>query len=206
MKRFLAAAAALFVVIAASAPASAQAINVGVKGGYNFPMGTFSDAFDGALSGGLYAEYVYSPFLALQGGWLWHKHKASNDLQSLRDFLASAEEGEATLTDTRVTMNELNFNAKLSYPLNPVTPYVLGGLGLYYWKLHGKEIQDDFDRTRDNTYWDWGVNFGGGASFRVTEQWSLGGELVYTHVFDEFDDSFFNLLLTASYSFAVPSR
>ncbi len=203
MKRCLAVLTIGIALLAPSATVFAQAVNVGVKAGYASPNGTFGDLFDGAMSGGLYGEYVYSPFLSFQGSWLWHKHDATEELTNLRNFVASETLGIEALTDTRLTMNELDVNAKLSYPMNPVTPYLLAGLGLYYWKLDGKEIVGEFDRKRDETFWDWGINFGGGATFPVTEQWSVGAEVIYTHVFDELDDSFINWLLSASYGFSL---
>ena len=103
-------------------------------------------------------------------------------------------------------MNEFDVNAKLAYPMQPVTPYLLAGLGLYYWKIDGKEIVGEFDRKRDETFWDWGINFGGGASLPLTEEWTLGAEVIYTRVFDEFDDSFINWLLTASCRFTLGLR
>jgi len=181
----------------------APTLDAGIKLGYASLTGDKSDAFDGAVSGGIFVNYDISPIFAVQGSWLWHKHDATEDANKVTNFLASESIGLPALTDVRLTMNDFDVNGKFSYVMPPVTPYLLAGFGLHYWKVDGKTIIGDFDRKQDETFWDFGINFGGGVAYDVTEQVTIGGEIVYTYIFDEFGDGYFNFLATASYGFSL---
>ena len=204
MKRFLAVALALTMILGFSATVPAAGFDAGVKLGYATLAGDKGDAFDGAISGGLFGTYYVTPNIAVQGSWLYHKHDNSDDLQAGADFLFSLGFGRPTLSDIRLTVNEFDVNGIYFFPLEaPVRPYVLGGLGLYYSKVDYKVIQGIFDATTDDTFWDLGINLGGGLDYTITPQFKLGGEVIYSYVFDEFDGGFFNFLATASYAFST---
>ena len=205
MKKTLVIALTGILLIATAAVSSATTLDVGVKAGYATLTGDKNDAFDGALSGGLYVQYDYSPKFAIQGSWLWHKHDASEEANAVTNFLASEAIGLPALTDVRLTINEFDVNGKFTYTMPTVSPYLIAGFGLYYWKVDGKEIVGEFDRKSDETFWDFGINFGGGVSYDVNDKISVGGEIIYTYVFDEYSDGFFNFLLNASYGFSLGS-
>jgi opacity protein-like surface antigen len=204
MKKFLAVALTCTMLFGFSAAASAQGFDAGVKLGYNTLTGDNGDAFDGAFSGGLYGMYHFTPNIALQGSWLYHKHDNSDDLQAAGDFLFSLGLGTPTLSDIRLTVNEFDLNGYYFFPLEaPVRPYILGGVGLYYSKIDFKAIQGAFSADTDDSFWDFGLNIGGGLDFAVTERVKIGGEIIYTYVFDELDGGFFNFLATIGYGFTT---
>ena len=100
-------------------------------------------------------------------------------------------------------MNQFDLNAYYKFPMETVTPYLLAGVGLDYWKVDWKRIVGTFSDSTDETFWDFGVNVGGGLDFAVTDQIKIGGEVIYTYVFDEYDGGFFNFLATGSYGFST---
>lgn len=203
MKKFLVIAMACVTIFGFSAAAGAQGFEAGAKLGYATLGGDKGDALDGAFSGGLFLGYNYNPNISTQLSWLWHRHKTSDDASAIANLLASAEFGTPTLADIRLTMNQFDLNATYSFPMEMVTPYLLAGVGLDYWKLDGKAIQGQFAAKTDETFWDFGVNLGGGLNFAVTEQIKIGGEVIYSYVFDEFDDSMWNFLVTGAYGFST---
>lgn len=203
MKKVLAIALMGVALFGFSAGASAQGIDGGVKLGYASLSGDWGDAFDGGFSGGVFLQNTFNPNVSLQVSWLWHRHKANDDLNALTNALTSVELGTAALSDVRLTMNQFDLNAYYRFPMETVTPYLLAGVGLDYWKLDWKAIVGQFDASTDETFWDFGVNVGGGLDFAVTEQIKIGGEIIYTYVFDEYDDGFFNFLATGSYGFST---
>ena len=215
MKKYLLGTAISAVILACSVTASAQGLvavdhylpfEAGIKAGYTTLTGDFGDAFDDAFSGGLYLNYNYLPSLTFQGSWIYHKHDNNEDAQEALDKIASKKLGMPALTDVRLTMNEFDVNAIYTIPvgMEGIRPYLLAGVGLYYWKLDGKTIiHTDFDKTEEDTFWDFGFDVGGGIDFVVAENVRVGGEITYDHVFDDFDSGIVNFLLTASYGFAV---
>lgn len=201
MKKFLAVALTLAMVFGLSAAASAQVFDAGVKLGYQTLMGDKGDVTDGALAWGLYGAYSFTPNVSLVGSWTYSKHKTEEDAAALANAFTSVVFGTPTLADVRLTMNQFDLNAQYRFALEKATPYLLAGVGLDYWKIDWKAIQGVFDASTDESFWDFGINVGGGLDFAVTPQVKLGGEIIYSYIFDEFDDGLFNFLATASYSF-----
>ena len=201
MKKFLAVALTGIALFGFAAGAGAQGMEVGTKLGYASLSGDAGDAFDGAFAGGLYLNYNYNPNVAAQVSWMYHKHSQGDDLNALTDVLASVELGIPATADIRLVMNQFDINGIYKFPMETVTPYVLAGLGLNYWKLDGKVIVGQFDTKDDESFWDWELNVGGGLNFAVTEQVKIGAEFVYTYVFDEFDSGTYSALGTISYGF-----
>ena len=203
MKKFLALAVSCVALFGFAAGAGAQGFDAGVKLGYADLAGDAGDAFDGAFAGGIYLNYSYNPNIAAQLSWLYHKHDQSDELNALTDFLASEELGVPALADIRLVMNQFDLNGIYKFPMNQLTPYVLAGVGLNYWKLDGKVIVGGFDAKDDESFWDFELNVGGGLNFAVTPQVKVGGEFIYTYVFDEFDEGTYSILGTISYGFAM---
>jgi len=203
MKKFLAVALTCAMLFGFSTAVSAQGIDAGVKLGYQTLAGDAGDAFDGAFAWGLYGAYSINPNVSLVGSWTYSKHKTGDDASAIANLYASLELGTPTLADIRLTMNQFDINAQYRFPLEKVTPYLLAGVGLDYWKLDGKAIQGVFAASTDETFWDFGVNIGGGLDFAVTEQIKLGGEITYSYIFDEFDGGLFNFFGTISYGFST---
>jgi opacity protein-like surface antigen len=203
VKKFFVIAMACITIFGFSAAASAQGFEAGAKLGYQTLNGDKGDALDGAFAGGLFLNYVFSPNVTLQGEWMWSRHKTSDDASAIANLLTSVEFGAPTLADIRLTMNQFDINAYYRFPLERVTPFLLAGVGLDYWKLDGKAIQGQFAAKTDESFWDFGVNIGAGLDFTVTEQIKLGGEAIYSYIFDEFDDSLWNFFVTGSYGFST---
>ena len=87
--------------------------------------------------------------------------------------------------------------------MEKVTPYLLAGVGFDYWKIDGKAIQGAFAASTDESFWDFGVNVGGGLDFAVAENVKIGGEITYSYIFDEFDSGLFNFVGSVAYSFST---
>ncbi len=203
MKKVLALIVIGFTVLSFATAASAVEMDAGVKAGYTFLDGKAKDAFDDDLALGLYLNYNFTPTFTLQASWLWHKHSASDDLQALGDFVASTALNRNVLTDIRLTMNEFVLDGRINLSGGSVRPYLLAGLGLYYWTVDGKVITGQLAANDDESFWDFGLNAGVGIDFALSPQVGLGVEGTYTYVFDDFDEGYFNVLGTLSYFFTA---
>ena len=113
MNKTLVIALAGILLFATVAVSSATTLDVGVKGGYATLTGDKNDAFDGALSGGLYVQHDYSPTFAIQGSWLWHKHDATEEANAVS---STVDIGTATATDFFEPVTITN-NAPATFPL-----------------------------------------------------------------------------------------
>jgi opacity protein-like surface antigen len=182
--------------------ASASTLDLGAKAGYSNLTGDKNDAFESGPVGGFFLEYGVSPYIGLQGSWLLHKHDATGDARAFADFLASEAIGLPALTDATLTINQFDFNGKFSYPLKSAKPYILAGMGFNYWKVNGSTAVGEFQSREEQAFWDLSLNVGGGVSFKLWERITIGGELIYTYIFDDYSDGFFNLLATLSYGFS----
>jgi opacity protein-like surface antigen len=202
MKKFIVIAMACVALFGFTATANAQ-YEVGTKLGYADATGDWGDAFDGAFAGGLYLNYNVKPNVTIQGSWMWHRHKTNDDASAFLNAVSSLDLGLPSLADVRLTFNQFDINAYYKFPMDKVTPFVLAGVGLDYWKIDGKQIVGEFDTNTEETFWDFELNVGGGLDFKITEQVKLGGEIVYTYVFDEFDSGFWSYLATLSYGFGM---
>jgi len=203
MKKFLAVALTCTMLFGFSAVASAQGFDAGVKLGYQTLTGDWGDAMDGAFAGGLYGAYSLSPNVSLVGSWTYSKHKTGDDASALANLFTSLALDAPTLADVRLKMNQFDINAQYRFPLEKVTPYLLAGVGLDYWKLDWKAIQGIFDAKTSESFWDFGINVGGGLDFTVAENVKIGGEITYSYIFDEYDSGLFNFVATASYGFST---
>ena len=203
MKKILTVALACTMLFGFSAAASAQGVDVGAKVGYQTLTGDWGDAFDGALAYGLYGSYSFNPNVSIVGSWTYSKHKTGDSASALANIFTSLALGTPTLADVRMKMNQFDINGQYRFPMEKVTPYLLAGVGLDYWKVDWKAIQGAFDASADESFWDFGVNVGGGLDFAVAENVKIGGEITYSYIFDEFDGGLFNFLATAAYSFST---
>ena len=203
MKKFLTVALACTMLFGFSAAASAQGFDLGAKVGYQSLTGDWGDAFDGALAYGVYGSWGFNPNVSLVGSWTYSKHKTGDSASALANIFSSLALGTPTLADVRMKMNQFDVNAQYRFPMEKVTPYLLGGVGLDYWKIDGKAIQGAFSASTDESFWDFGVNVGGGLDFAVAENVKIGGEVTYSYIFDEFDGGLFNMVGTVSYGFAT---
>lgn len=186
--------------------ASANTLDLGVKAGYSNLAGDKNDAFKGGPAGGFFLNYEVSSYIGLQGSWLLHKHDATEDARAFQDFLASEAIGLPALTDATLTINQFDFNGRFSYPLKFVKPYVLAGVGFDYWKINGSTTVGEFQSKNEQAFWDMAINFGGGVSFKLSKRITIGGELIYTYIFDDYNDGFFNLMATLSYGFPTGGK
>ena len=201
MKKFLAVALTGAMLFGFSTAVSAQGSDVGAKVGYQTLTGDWGDAFDGDVAWGVYGAYSINPNVSLVGSWTYSKHKTGDNADALTNIFSTLALGTPTLSDVRLKMNQFDINAQYRFPLEKATPYLLAGVGFDYWKIDWKAIQGAFSANTDESFWDFGVNVGGGLDFAVAENVKIGGEITYSYIFDEFDSGLFNFVGTISYGF-----
>ena len=154
MKRLLMALAAA-AVPALSATASAQSakpISLGISAGAAIPMGDFADfyttGYNGTVSLGL--RSVGSP-IGLRIDGMYNRLSVKDDASIILNgaLIESASIASA------------NANLVYNLPGTGMTPYLIGGGGVYSTKLHA----DNFDTDSESKF---GVNGGLGAAFPLS--------------------------------------
>ncbi len=155
MKRIslaLAAAAAVAVFGSTSSAQSAKAISLGVSAGAAIPVGDFADFYTTGYNGTVSLGFrsVGSP-IGLRIDGMYNKLSLKDDatIPISGGFVESA------------SIISGNANLVYSLPGTGISPYLIGGAGVYALKLHG----DDFDSDSEN---DFGVNGGIGAAFPLS--------------------------------------
>src|SRR5687768_4360795 len=154
MKRLLMALAAA-AVPALSATASAQSakpVSLGISAGAAIPMGDFADfyttGYNGTVSLGL--RSAGSP-IGLRIDGMYNRLSVKDDASIILNgaLIESASIASA------------NANLVYNLPGTGMTPYLIGGGGVYATKLHG----DNFDTDSENKF---GINGGLGAAFPLS--------------------------------------
>ena len=152
----LAAVAAVAVFGSTSSAQSSKALSVGVSGGAAIPLGDFGDfgdfyttGYNGTVS--LMFKSVGSP-IGIRIDGMYNK-------MSLKDDAIITIPGQGSVESASIA--SANANLVYSLPGVGISPYLIGGGGIYSLKVHG----DNFDTDADNKA---GVNGGIGVSFPLS--------------------------------------
>lgn len=143
MKKALFAGALVAALGLAPSAAEAQLLSFGVAGGPTIPMGATADVVNTGFNAGIFAD-VNIPLLPVGGraDLLFHQMTA---------------EGH-TLQVVGGTVN-----AKLRMPLLLISPYLIGGIGMY-----GTKYEDDHDHHADEEHgWETNVGLNGGVGVQL---------------------------------------
>jgi hypothetical protein len=155
MKRLsLAIAAAALALLGSTASAqSAKSISIGISGGAAIPMGDFEDLYTTGYNGtaSLMFRSVGSP-IGLRIDGMYNRLSVRDDATITIPGLGFIESASITAA---------NANLVYSLPGTGISPYLIGGGGIYSFKVHG----DDFDTDAEN---DFGINGGIGAAFPLS--------------------------------------
>jgi opacity protein-like surface antigen len=155
MKRLLMALAAAAVpALAATASAqSAKPVSLGISAGAAIPMGDFADfyttGYNGTVSLGL--RSVGSP-IGLRIDGMYNRLSVKDDATITLPGFGFVESA---------AIASANANLVYNLPGTGMTPYLIGGGGVYSTKLHG----DNFDTDSENKF---GINGGLGAAFPLS--------------------------------------
>ena len=146
-------AAAVALFSTAASAQSAKAISIGISGGAAIPAGDFGDfyttGYNGTLSLGL--KSVGSP-IGIRIDAMYNKMSVKDDATITLPGLGFVESA---------SIASANANLVYSLPGVGISPYLIGGGGIYATKLHG----DNFDTDSENEF---GVNGGIGAAFPLS--------------------------------------
>lgn len=149
----LAAAAAVALFASTSSAQSAKAVSIGISAGAAIPVGDFGDfyttGYNGTVSLGL--RSVGSP-IGLRIDGMYNK-------LSLKDDAIITIPGQGVVESASIM--SANANLVYSLPGTGISPYLIGGGGIYSTKLNG----DGFDTDAESKF---GVNGGIGASFPLS--------------------------------------
>ncbi|MEO5588375.1 MAG: outer membrane beta-barrel protein [Gemmatimonadaceae bacterium] len=164
MKRFPFAAAAFAVVSFSASTASAQAvrpITIGVSAGAAIPVGDLADVFKTGYNGTVSLGFVPigSP-IGFRVDGMYNKLGSKDEF----DF-----------PDLKIISG--NANLVYSLPGTGISPYLIGGAGVYNFKADGSGSYSDSET-------DFGLNGGIGAAFPLSG-FSAFVEARYHHVFTE---------------------
>jgi hypothetical protein len=141
MKKTLFAAALVAAIGLAPAGAEAQFLSFGVAGGPTIPLGATADEVGTGFNAGIFAD-VNIPLLPVGGraDLLFHQMSADgHDLQVIGGTL----------------------NAKLRMPLILVSPYLIGGVGMYASKF------EDTAHAGESHDWETNVGLNGGVGVQL---------------------------------------
>ena len=173
MKKTILAVAALAVVTLSATSTSAQsnkAISVGISGGAAIPVGDLGEDFTTGYNGtvSLMFRSFGSP-IGLRIDGAYNHMSVKND----RTIIAP---GFGVLD--AVAISSANANLVYNLPGTGITPYLIGGAGVYNLK---RDIEDADDPDSENKF---GLNGGIGASFPLSG-FNTFIEARYHHVFSE---------------------
>ena len=167
--------AAVLLLVPAAAFASGG-WTVDARAGVGLPMGDFGDAFKSGLLIGVEASKMMSPHFAIGVDGNYVKNDPSDDYQATVNFFY----GPGTDAVAKFVHYGVHGKYMLSASDSKVTPYLIGGVGLYNAKFEitpsgGPDISDSDTR--------FGVRGGLGANFMVGNTWGIGVQADYNDLF-----------------------
>jgi hypothetical protein len=156
MKRISFALVALAAVLLSASTSSAQsnkAVSIGISGGAAIPVGDFGDLYSTGWNGTASLMFKsYGSPLGLRVDGMYNR-------LSVKDNAFVPLPGGGSVSSASIA--GANANLVYSLPGTGITPYLIGGGGIYSLKVHG----DGFDSDATNKF---GVNGGIGASFPLS--------------------------------------
>ena len=167
--KFKAIVVAAFALLVASSAFAANMSQVGVNVGTSIPLGTLSDgAGIGFHVGGEYC-YMLNEQFGLGGDLVYHK-LGSKDV-TVGSFTASS----------KFSTLQYTVHGKYMFPATgDVKPYLKVGMGLYS-STAKFESNSSIVGEGEATSTDFGLNFGGGADWKINDRmgWGLNGAYHY---------------------------
>jgi opacity protein-like surface antigen len=173
MKRSFLAVAALAAVALSATTSSAQSnksLSIGISGGAAIPVGDFGEDYTTGYNGtvSLMFKSIGSPIGLRIDGMYNH--------MSVKDDRTIGVPGFGVVN--AAVISSANANLVYSLPGTGISPYLIGGAGIYNLKL---DVDDGDDPDSDNKF---GVNGGIGASFPLSG-FNTFIEARFHHVFSE---------------------
>jgi len=132
---------------------SSKGLSIGISGGAAIPAGDFADLYTTGYNGtaSIMMKSVGSPIgLRIDGMY--------NRL-SVKDDALIVLPGQGEIESASIA--SANANLVYSLPGTGITPYLIGGGGIYQFKVHG----DNFSTDSENKF---GINGGIGAAFPLS--------------------------------------
>ena len=150
----LVAAAAVAVFSSTSSAQSAKSMSVGIAGGAAIPVGDFADFYTTGYNGTVFLGFrsVGSP-IGIRIDGMYNKMSVKDDASITLPGLGVVE---------AATISSANANLVYSLPGTGISPYLIGGGGIYGLKLDVDGANDPDMETK------FGVNGGIGASFPLS--------------------------------------
>jgi opacity protein-like surface antigen len=152
--------------------------SVGMQGGFwKSGLSEHSDVYTVGDQGGLFFKYDWMEkiSLSLSAAYAvtWEANLLGNETEGAGLTFSRKSDGN------RYTQTWLD--ASLIYqfrPMEKVTPYVLGGMGIVFWGVKNKngeyvQVPDKYQVPFDLKDQDLVMVFGGGVEYRFKEKWSL---------------------------------
>jgi opacity protein-like surface antigen len=152
--------------------------SVGMQGGFwKSGLSEHSDVYTVGDQGGLFFKYDWMEkiSLSLSAAYAvtWEANLSGNEAEGAGLTFSRKSDGN------RYTQTWLD--ASLIYqfrPMEKVTPYVLGGMGIVFWGVKNKngeyvQVPDKYQVPFDLKDQDLVMVFGGGVEYRFKEKWSL---------------------------------
>ena len=166
----VAALAALLISASASSAQSAKAVSLGISAGAAIPAGDFADLYTTGYNGtvSLMFRSVGSP-IGLRVDGMYNKLSVKDDAVITFPGLGVVE---------AAVISGANANLVYSLPGVGISPYLIGGGGIYNTKL---DIDDGDSPDSDNKF---GVNGGIGAAFPLSG-FTTFIEARYHHIFTD---------------------
>jgi opacity protein-like surface antigen len=133
---------------------------LGATAGYSFPIGSFGDAYDGALTFGASGCYMFSKRHGLELAAERTKFAANNDYVTALEGL-TGEQADADFLYLPIMLSVVE-----SFPSRgPLVPYVKVGVGMYF-ETAEREIAGKKQSRNEN---DFGFNLGAGIRLPVAK-------------------------------------
>ena len=143
---------AVLMVSAGTAPAFAQGAEFSLGGGLTMPLGDFGDVAGTGFHGLAAVSFVPSGFpVGIQIDGMFHRIGMDDDFIVGDDVNSQVIQGTANAVYKFKTSEETK-----------IRPYLIGGVGLYSFKLTGDDVEDPFGEAET----DFGINGGAGFDFK----------------------------------------
>lgn len=170
IKRLFLAATVLSVAALSATTASAQsskAVSIGISGGAAIPVGDLGDVYSTGYNGTLSLMFrSFGSPIGLRVDGMYNKMSPKDDAPVNFDVVDG------------VVITSANANLVYNLPGTGMTPYLIGGAGIYNLKL---DLEGSNDPDSQNKF---GVNGGIGASFPLSG-FNAFIEARYHHVFSD---------------------
>lgn len=143
---------AVLMASAGAAPAVAQGAEFSLGGGLTLPLGNFGDAAGTGFHGLAAVSFVPSGSpIGIQVDGMFHRTGMDDNFALGDDVNTQIIQGTANAVYKFQTSEETK-----------IRPYLIGGVGLYSFKLTGDDVEDPFGDAET----DFGINGGAGFDFK----------------------------------------